>query len=675
MRQTTSLIEIDELMRLGNSENTHLSTNTPSSGNISSHPDSNEEVYNDEESGTSTCSNNQEYSYQHETLSDTPIIPVETDYSENNVTSEEEEQVVNSRDFVAMWAIKHNITHLALTDLLHWLCTKPDLENFPRDARTLLKTPKETPVEEHGQGQFYYFGMLEKLQQFVIQYKCNGTDKLKLDFNVDGIPLHKSTRTAFWPILCRIVSQNNDQEYIFPVAIYCGPGKPLLKTYLEKFVTELCRLVNFDVQVHHQVIPCEVRSFCCDTPARAFIKNIKGHNGYSGCDKCWVKGVSKERRMLFLDLEAPKRTDDEFSSKNDLAHHNGDTPLTKLNIGLISKCPVDYMHCVCLGVMRKLLFTYRDRRRECNISKVMLSLLNTRLIELRKCWPDDFNRKPRGLADLERWKATELHQFLIYSGPFVLKDVLPHKLYCNFMILKFAITILLVSDLNETYNEYARELLKGFVKHAVKLFGSKFCTYNTHALIHLPDDAEAFGNIYEVTCFPFENYLQMLKKMLRKSNQPLQQVVRRIEEHDQNYEANNTQFKKTSGKIFVMGRPIADYHSLDDQVGVAFKKLNFRGVILSTKCGNNCVQTKSNGIGRILYFFKHEDNISVVCEKLIVTGSFCDYPADSKLLSMFRVQLNGENFKFSVNEIAHKGLLLQCDANESFFFSPLLHFL
>ncbi|KAG5891952.1 hypothetical protein JTB14_002225 [Gonioctena quinquepunctata] len=104
--------------------------------------------------------------------------------------------------------------------------------------------------------------------------------------------------------------RNLPDSNIFAVAIFYGPEKPDLDHFLEAFVNELVR--NEGLNVNNKIIQIEIGSFCCDTPARALVKNTKSHNGYSGCDKCVDKGVHCNHRMLFLKLDTPLRTDQDF---------------------------------------------------------------------------------------------------------------------------------------------------------------------------------------------------------------------------------------------------------------------------------------------------------------------------------------------------------------------------
>ncbi|XP_037791319.1 uncharacterized protein LOC119586651 [Penaeus monodon] len=64
----------------------------------------------------------------------------------------------------------------------------------------------------------------------------------------------------------------------------------------------------------------------------------------------------------------------------------------------------------------------------------------------------------------------------------------------------------------------------------VSFYGKEFLVYNVHCLIHLPQDARVFGSLDNISCFPFENFLGKIKKLVRKPSQPLQQVVHRLTE-------------------------------------------------------------------------------------------------------------------------------------------------
>lgn len=81
------------------------------------------------------------------------------------------------------------------------------------------------------------------------------------------------------------------------------------------------------------------------------------------------------------------------------------------------------------------------------------------------------------------------------------------------------------------YIKYSRDLFSYFVTNCRKLYGSTFTVYNVHNLLHIADDVEQFHcTLNEISAFPFENFLQALKKMVRNSRSPLIQVSNRLQE-------------------------------------------------------------------------------------------------------------------------------------------------
>lgn len=112
-------------------------------------------------------------------------------------------------------------------------------------------------------------------------------------------------------------------------------------------------------------------------------------------------------------------------------YHTGITPLLSLDLDLVQNIPLDYMHLVCLGLVKRLIrFWYRGNI-SIRLNAEDLGLVNSALLEFRNSISSkDFCRLPRPIIEFDRWKATEFRQFLLYSGPFILKDKLKPSQYC-----------------------------------------------------------------------------------------------------------------------------------------------------------------------------------------------------------------------------------------------------
>ena len=123
--------------------------------------------------------------------------------------------------------------------------------------------------------------------------------------------------------------------------------------------------------------------------------------------------------------------------------------------------------------------------------------------------------------------------FMLYTGIFALKGILPHPYYKHFLVLSVAVRIILADNnaYRNKYLDYAKDLLVYFVKKSVTLYGQSFVTYNAHSLIHLPDDVNHFQvNLDKISCFPFENYLHRIKRYVKKVYNPPVQITKRVTE-------------------------------------------------------------------------------------------------------------------------------------------------
>jgi len=71
-----------------------------------------------------------------------------------------------------------------------------------------------------------------------------------------------------------------------------------------------------------------------------------------------VKGERKENRTVFLSHNKPTemRSGEEFSLQAyEGTHQKGVSPLTVLKVDCVLDFPLDYMHSVLLGVVKRLL--------------------------------------------------------------------------------------------------------------------------------------------------------------------------------------------------------------------------------------------------------------------------------------------------------------------------------
>ncbi|EEC02901.1 hypothetical protein IscW_ISCW024146, partial [Ixodes scapularis] len=111
-----------------------------------------------------------------------------------------------------------------------------------------------------------------------------------------------------------------------------------------------------------------------------------------------------------------------------------------------------------------------------------------------------FNRRPRGLSELDRCKATEFRKVVLYTGPIILHSKIPEHLFANFVVLHVAVNILRTELV-----DYAGRLLIYFIKTFASLYGWYCIPYSIHNLIHLASDVHVHGELQNWSAFLFEN--------------------------------------------------------------------------------------------------------------------------------------------------------------------------
>lgn len=102
---------------------------------------------------------------------------------------------------------------------------------------------------------------------------------------------------------------------------------------------------------------------------------------------------------------------------------------------MINNFPLDYMHLICLGVMKKLIHLWIKGYQISRLRAVDIDALSNDIITLHKYIPIEFARHTRGVNEVDRWKATEYRLFLLYLGPIVLEKYLNKDYLQHFCVL------------------------------------------------------------------------------------------------------------------------------------------------------------------------------------------------------------------------------------------------
>ena len=96
-------------------------------------------------------------------------------------------------------------------------------------------------------------------------------------------------------------------------------------------------------------------------------KGTVQNTGYYACKRCKIKRTSIKSRIVYDRIEeSTLRSNDTFMSmayaekdEMGMSHQLAPSPIKILNINMINGFNLDYMHMVCLGVVRRMLYYFK----------------------------------------------------------------------------------------------------------------------------------------------------------------------------------------------------------------------------------------------------------------------------------------------------------------------------
>jgi len=315
--------------------------------------------------------------------------------------SDEESYIEDSpsqiKDEIAYWALQYKVKHNALDALLVILKKYVD-QTLPKCARTLLKTPRNTIVRTVNPGSYCHFGivsgLIEVLPLEIIRLEELKNKTIRLKVSTDGLPLSGSSNSQLWPIMGCIA----DSSKVFVIGVYHGHSKPNdSNDFLYDFVVEISELIDNGFTFNDTLYKVVLHCIICDAPAKSFITKTKGHTGYNSCTKCCQNGEYLIGRICFPSIKnCTLRTDSGFINQEYLDYHNGTPLINKIpNFKPISHIPLEYMHLVCIGVMKKAMGLWLSGKPASNIVRLSsnkITLLTKNLLGIKSFITKDLDR-------------------------------------------------------------------------------------------------------------------------------------------------------------------------------------------------------------------------------------------------------------------------------------------
>lgn len=214
-------------------------------------------------------------------------------------------------------------------------------------------------------------------------------------------------------------------------------------------------------------------------------------------------------------------------------------------------------------------------------------------------------------------------------------------------------------------------MLRNSVQNGSILYGPTFISYNIQNLIHIADDCDRLGALDSFSAYVFENHLGVIKRLLRKSEKPLQQVVKRLAELDRQQKMveplhdmetlYTLKFKHTDGPT------VQKYQDFNQ-----FKQAHFKSNCITGKTGDNCILLSTKEVVVVENIIERGGEVFVVGKCFNLLTNFFPDPFHSTNFDIFKCQnLSTVRQCWPITQIAFKVYLIPIPNSNNFAAFPL----
>ena len=265
-----------------------------------------------------------------------------------------------------------------------------------------------------------------------ISEKCKVT-YVTLSINTDGISVSKSTIKSHWSVFIVINKLPMDSRYktenVILAGVFCFKTKPKFEKFLNPIIESLkkleggFRLLRLENTDPREICEVYLITICADKPAKSGLTNTVQYNGMFGCPYCKNPGKSLERRWVYSQTGT-------MTLKTSIGYNQNQNSASAQNPFLGIKGPslfeslacvehyksfvIDYMHSVILGVGKKILSCYFDKKFKNEPFSLLYNMNEIDNILQNLNYPQFVPRECRDIFNYEKWKANQIRTFFLY---------------------------------------------------------------------------------------------------------------------------------------------------------------------------------------------------------------------------------------------------------------------
>ena len=389
-----------------------------------------------------------------------------------------------------------------------------------------LSVPLHIVADRDSFGLVYTFAyvQLSDLIQFHRQQHPNHEDQVILAF--DNVPVNKSSGESFDIASVQFPSCHR----VYPYRVFHGVKGVKLEQFrnLRLIMREL---LDLGVSVKHII---------ADLPKRAALMGLRQHGGYYACSNCLVPGeYSPTAGTMYypVDRAWPPRTAHQMQEITDQREfpalaQNADkhrevllgmrdrTPLFDLpDFDVIQQIPIDEMHNIFLGVVRKLMhrtFQTGESSRGQKEPRMALAKFNSWYGRCKV--PTEQTRKTREFSSF--WKASEYRCLILMHFPVMLITLQSHpssrkKILMDIWASLMFVVLYVHGEVRDNLVPVVRQAMDVFKHSYTDYFGPSSLNLNCHLFSHLVDVHEELGDLNRVSAIASESLYQTFLKCFK----------------------------------------------------------------------------------------------------------------------------------------------------------------